>query len=254
MPQSGMRTKRERVLIVEDDTGTRQLIAGFLKRLGYECIEAWTVASAMRLIESQAFAFVILDLELEDEEGYQLLHYSRAEQPIYIVVSSRTDVVDRLLSFELGADDYMTKPIDLRELHLRLQRSGKRSALDVGLKGELLTRELDGNLRLNMRERAIMSDNRVHCLLNRREFKALCLFLERPNKPISRDDISREISGRRHMKESRAVDVLISNIRAKLAASGSQSKIKNVRGEGYIFQSSENAAGDVANAELAGLV
>lgn len=228
--------RRPKVLIVEDDTATRQLIAGFLKRQGYDCFEAWTASSAMRLVQSQSFDFVILDLELEGDDGYILLRQANEDQPIYIVVSSRTDVVDRLLSFELGADDYMTKPIDLRELQLRLQRSRKRTARDASKGGELFCRELDGVLMLNVRERAIMRGNRVLCLLNRREFKALCMFLDRPNKVISRDDISRELTGRRNLKESRAVDVLVSNVRAKLASAESQSKIKNIRGEGYMFQ------------------
>jgi DNA-binding response OmpR family regulator len=238
MPESGKPAspnQRQKVLVVEDETATRQLISAFLKRQGYDCIEAWTASSALSLVQLQPFDFVILDLELEDEEGYQLLRQAQGDKPIYIVVSSRTDVADRLLSFELGADDYMTKPIDLRELQLRLQRSKKRNHNELGAGAELV-RKLDGDLVLNMRDRAIMTGGRVHFLLNRREFKTLCLFVERPGKVITRDELARELTGRHNLKESRAIDVLVSNVRAKLTSSGSQSRIKNIRGEGYMFQ------------------
>ena len=234
--------RRQRVLILEDETATRKLIVSFLKRNGYDCMETWTVHSAEHLIRLQEFDFVILDLGLEDQDGFQLLRNRSGSDPIFIVVSSRTDIVDRLLSFELGADDYMIKPINLRELLLRLQRSNKRH-LEIA-KADVASSlwKIDGEIIFNLHERAIFIRDRIHCMLNRREFKALCLFLEQPNKLISRDEISRNATGRRNQKESRSVDVLVSNIRAKLASAGSKSKIQNIRGEGYMFQIGENAS------------
>ena len=223
------------ILVVEDDMAIRKLISAHLKSNGFDVIEAWSIDSAARLLALKQFDAMILDLELEDGEGYELLRSERSAKLLTLVVSAREQVVDRIISFELGADDYITKPINLRELVMRLRRSLRRGSPKPGeAEGESVI-GIDARLRLNIIERSILEGEKTLCRLSSREMKLLCLFLKSPSVALSRDKIGRQVIGRSFPTDSRAVDVLVSDLRLKLNAAHAAVQIRNVRGEGYMM-------------------
>ena len=223
------------VLVVEDDVAIRRLVSAHLKSNGFNVIEAWSIVSASRLLCIKHFDAMILDLELEDGEGYELLKDKMVSDIMTLVVSAREQVVDRIISFELGADDYLTKPIDLRELVMRLRRSLTRGAVKKkGAAAEPML-DIDARLKLNIVERTIIEGDRTICRLSSRELKLLCLFIKNPSVALSRDKIAREVMGHAFSAESRVVDVLVSDLRLKLQAAQAAAQLKNVRGEGYVM-------------------
>lgn len=223
------------ILIVEDDIAIRRLISAHLKSHGFNIVEAWSVGSAARLLAMKRFDAMILDLELEDGEGFELLRSERAAEMLTLVVSAREQIVDRIVSFELGADDYLTKPIDFRELLMRLRRSMRRGPMKRSDVGGASLLDIDSRLKLNIVERAVMDGDNTVCRLTNREFKLLCLFLKNPSVVVARARIAREVIGHALKAESRVVDVLVSDLRLKLHDAEAATRIRNVRGEGYVM-------------------
>ena len=230
------------ILVVEDDAPIRRLVAMCLKSNGFNVVEAWTISSVRRLVESTKFYAMILDLELEDGEGYDILRLDRSRSLVTLVISARDQIIDRIVSLELGADDYLTKPIDMRELLLRLRRSIARAANPSKQREDSLALDADGSVTLNLVERALFKGDKLVASLPSREFKILRLMFERRGKIVSREQISWEIMRRKVIGESRAVDMLVSGVRRKLRQTGSRTEIKSIRGEGYILDTREAAS------------
>ena len=229
------------LLIVDDDTATRQLISTFLRANGFETLEAWSVAGARRLLIARKFDAMVLDVELDDGEGYEILRDPSARDVATLVISARQQVIDRVVSLELGADDYVTKPIDLRELLLRIRRTLHRSRMATPeLKPEVSIDKL-GRVRLDVADRVISRDGRAICSLSSREFKLLRLFLAYDQTVLDRDRIARDALEWRSASDSRAVDMLVSKLRKKVSLAGGENAIKNIRGEGYMFDASKIA-------------
>jgi DNA-binding response OmpR family regulator len=226
----------EAILVVEDNESVRKLIAISLKRHGYAVVEAWTVATATRLLKSMQFDALILDLELEDGDGYDLLRMDVAKTLPTLVVSARDQVIERLISLELGADDYLTKPIDMRELLLRLKRSIKRSDVISKWSESEIVLDTENQVALKLSERAIFRADSHVADLGSREFKALRLMIEHAGKTVTRETIAKDVMHRRVKGDSRAVDMLISALRRKLATASRTIAIRSVRGEGYILE------------------
>jgi two-component system OmpR family response regulator len=226
---------KKTVLVVDDDSSIRQLISVFLRANNLEVFEAWSVTGALRTLALNKFDAMILDLELDDGEGFEVLRDELARDVQTIVVSSRPDAIDRVVSLELGADDYVVKPIDLRELLLRLRRSLQRAQVDSaeGLIDVALDR--GGRVTLDVAERVICRDGLPMCKLSSREFKLLRLFLAVDHSIVDRDRIARDALDWRSAGDSRAVDMLVSKLRKKIGLAGGDNAIKNIRGEGYMF-------------------
>jgi two-component system OmpR family response regulator len=227
---------RQSVLVVDDDSSIRQLISVFLRANNLDVSEAWSVQGARRMLASKKFDAMVLDLELDDGEGFEVLRDERAKAVQTVVVSSRQLAIDRVVSLELGADDYVTKPIDLRELLLRLRRSllRARAAPSTDAPADVPI-DRGGHVTLDVAERAICRDGRPLCKLSGREFKLLRLFLAGDQSIIDRDRIARDALDWRSAGDSRAVDMLVSKLRKKIGLAGGENAIKNIRGEGYMF-------------------
>ena len=224
------------ILIVDDDRAIRSLFTKYLKTLGYYVYETWSVGSAKRLLASMKFDVVLLDLELDDGEGFDLLKADLNAANNVIVISVRQDVVDKIASFELGADDYIVKPVDLRELGLRLKRTLERGQRGEGATPLEATVDIDGKFHLNVASRTIAGDGVRPIALSSNEFRLLCTFLNNQRRVIRREEIALELMGKRFLGKSRAIDVLVSDVRRKLKAAETSLKLKSVRGEGYICE------------------
>jgi DNA-binding response OmpR family regulator len=224
------------LLLVEDDDSMRKLMAAFFKSQGYNVSESATLRSAARLLHALHFDAVILDLQLEDGEGYDLLRERVKDKdgPKVIVVSVRDQVSDRIVSLELGADDYLSKPVDLRELALRVRRSLRRDAASAAGRPTRELLDLDGDTRLNVADRSIVREGGSPVRLANREFRLLLMFLDASGAILAREAISRSLYGRRERPESRSIDVLVCDLRRKLNLAKVNFRIKTIRGEGYV--------------------
>lgn len=224
-----------RILVVEDDSSVRALVCSYLRNLGYDVVDVLSLASAFRILKAGKVDAIVLDLELEDGEGYDILRSKYAESAVVIVTSVRSDVLDRVVSFELGADDYIIKPIELKELALRLKRSLKRRDVRSDDKAAAISVSIDEDIELDLVKRVIMSPGYTSSQLTKLEFHALQMFLADRSKVFSREEIARELLGRRVLGNSRAVDALMSKLRRKVDPAGKRRLINSVRGSGYVF-------------------
>lgn len=220
-----------RVLLVEDSESVRQMIGDYLRNNGMQVDNAWSIAAARRSLDLFKPDLVLLDLSLEDGEAFDLLtSISRSEIPC-IVVSARESAIDRVLSLELGAQDYIVKPVELRELLLRI-RIALRSTSQRASLGTMQSLVF-GDLEVDQVEREMMSDKKQRVPLTSSEFIVLRLLIANSSKFVERTEMARVIGRSRMTDQSRALDVLVSRLRSKIKQTGSTVTIKNVRGLGY---------------------
>ncbi|MDB5570436.1 MAG: response regulator transcription factor [Hyphomicrobiales bacterium] len=219
-----------RVLLVEDASSFRKMLGAFLRKNNYEVFEAWSLASARRLLPSVQPTMMLLDLQLEDGDGYSLLREYSDQDMSILVISAREEVGDRVISLELGAEDYMVKPIDLRELLLRMRRIERLAATKNY--GSMID---FGSFILDLVNRKIVRNGFPDVTLSHSEFLLARILMEADGKILTRETIARRVLGKANVASSRAVDVLVSKLRKKLDPTGQSSLIWSVRGEGYRF-------------------
>ena len=222
------------VLVVEDDDVTRARLAGYLEVAGYRVSEARDGQELRQVMLHDPVNLVLLDINLPGEDGLDLTRSIRASSDVAIIlVTGRTDDVDRILGLELGADDYVTKPFNPRELLARikslLRRVRVRSHADTG------QRRFAGWC-FNTRSRRLESPVGERVGLTRAEFELLKALTSRPGNVLSRDRLLRAITHRKWDPGDRTVDVLVQRLRRKLEADTRRPElIVTCRGEGYMF-------------------
>ena len=225
------------VLVVDDDPDVVALIVRYLSGQGFRVTSA-AAGSAMRdAIAREPVDLVLLDLGLPGEDGLALTRYLRESWrgPI-IIVTGRGESVDRVVGLELGADDYVTKPFDLRELLARirsvLRRVSERAAPGASAREAFAF----GGFRLDPRSRELRDPRGAVVDLTTGEYALLKLLVEHPNRVLSRDDLTSWMHGRDAGPYDRAIDVQIGRLRRKIEADPAEpALIKSVRGAGYLL-------------------
>lgn len=220
-----------RVLIIEDQASIRRFIGDYLRQNGYEVIEAWSLEAAYRTYSLLKPNFIILDVLLDEEDGLDFIR-SKPGDTVIIVVSSQGSAIDRVTALELGADDYLVKPIEPRELLLRLQRIKAKYA-EYQASNNL---EVIADVTIDLVERIMVGPSRRRAKLTLSELILLRLLVDEKGVPIPKQDMSRKVL--RHGVEggSRALDVMVSKLRRKLSDVDSQVSIQSVRSMGYMAQ------------------
>lgn len=219
-----------RVLLVEDAAPFRAMVASFLKRFRFEVHEASSQASARLMLPTIKPEILLLDLELEDRESFNFLREAAEQKVPTIILSARSAVDDRLKAFQLGAEDYMVKPLSLPELRLRMRRLAGIPAINCPNK------IIDfGAFVLDLERRCVRLGCEHIIKLSEAELLLARLFISAGDKVLTREMIARGALGRRFGEHSRAVDMLVSKLRRKLDPTGRASMIWAVRGEGYRF-------------------
>ena len=221
----------DRVLIVDDDVQLCRLLA---ERLGTEGFTIEAVHDGVRGLEralSLEHALVVLDLMLPGMGGLELLRRLRTKSPIpVLILTARGEDIDRILGLEIGANDYVPKPFNPRELVARVRAILRRTSNPGPAASPLIT----GDIRLDPQSReATLKDTPLN--LTSVEFTLLELLLRQAGHVVTREHLTESVLGRKLGPFDRVIDVHISNIRKKLGPSDHGQRIKSIRGSGYLF-------------------
>ena len=225
----------DHILLVEDEPDLLQTLSFNFESEGYKVSKALNGEEAMKLLEkNDSIAMVILDLMLPDTSGLDICRHIRKTDDLknilVIMVTAKGEEVDRVVGFEVGADDYVVKPYSVRELLLRVGGMLKRSSKEKneGDKEVLVFEDLkiDTN-----KHKVYLSDKKIS--LTSKEFKLLKHLLSKADKVQTRDNLLDKVWGYNNDVTTRTVDTHVKRLRSKIGKYGD--KIETVRGEGYIF-------------------
>lgn len=227
-----------RILVVDDDPEIATMLSRYLQGQGLGVRIAQSGAQVRAALDPPDFDVVLLDLGLPDIDGLGLMRELRSRWPgPVIIVSGRGESIERVIGLELGADDYVSKPFDLRELLARI-RSVLRRAQPVLPVETMHSFGFDG-MTLNMVARQLTGRDGEDISLTTGELELLLAFVQRPHQVLNRDQLMNAIHGRDAGPYDRAIDVQIGRLRRKVERDpGNPRLIKSVRGAGYLFASS----------------
>jgi two-component system OmpR family response regulator len=231
---------RAHILVVDDEPEVRALLRTCFEREGYDVLEAADGASLRAGIARQKIDLVTLDLTLGDEDGLALAREIRATCNVPIImISGKGDTVDRVVGLELGADDYIAKPFALREVLARVRAVLRRygaageAVPDNGRKHEKFG---FAGMVLDLTSRELRSTSGEVKPLTTAEFNLLALFIRRPHRVLSRDEIMDLLKGHAWSPLDRSIDALVGRLRKRLESeTGTPQLVKTVRGVGYVF-------------------
>ena len=230
---------KDKILLVEDEPDLLQTLAFNFESEGYKVAKALDGKEAMKFLEDDdSISLVILDLMLPDMSGLDICRHIRAadnlKDILVIMVTAKGEEVDRVVGFEVGADDYVVKPYSVRELLLRvggmLKRSSKENQSNDKDLVEFEDLKIDNN-----KHKVYLSDEKIS--LTSKEFKLLKHLLSKADKVQSRDNLLEKVWGYNNDVTTRTVDTHIKRLRSKIGKYGD--KIETIRGEGYLFNKSE---------------
>jgi two-component system phosphate regulon response regulator OmpR len=228
------------VLIVDDDASIREMLAEYFGSHGFVTAEAEDGTTMRAAIERATPDVVLLDLRLPREDGLTLARYLRERYDVGIImVTGSGEVVDRIVGLEVGADDYVTKPFDPRELLARvksvLRRTQARPASEPA-NGAAAPRVRFGRCRLDLAAHQLFDDADREIPITTMEFDLLKVFAEHPGKALSRDRILTLTRNREWDPYDRSIDIRIARLRRKVEADPENPQvIRTVRGVGYMF-------------------
>ncbi|HEX6318870.1 MAG TPA: response regulator [Burkholderiales bacterium] len=236
---------QDHILIVDDDAETRSLLRAYLQKQGYRVTVAADGRALRRAVDVARPDLIVLDLMLPGEDGLELCRdlRTRSNLPV-IMLTARDEETDRIVGLEMGADDYLGKPFNPRELLARIKSVLRRA------------RSLPGNLEpdgakayrfagwtLDVATRNLTAPDGVVVPLSGTEFKLLRAFLAHPHRVLSRDQLIELMISREAGPFDRAIDVQVSRLRQRLRDGAREPQIiKTVRGEGYVLAAQVEAA------------
>lgn len=227
----------KKILIIEDEPNIRELILYNLKTNGYDGIDAEDGIMGITLVHRETPDLILLDIMLPGKSGYDICRELREEgnnTPI-IMITAKSDEVDKVTGLDCGADDYISKPFGIRELMARIKAVLRRYELtsSAAVSGKEETVISVGNLIINV-ERHEVKVNERPVELTLKEFELLQYLAENRGHVFSRDQLLNNVWGINYLGESRTVDVHIRHLRQKLFdADGGNSCIETIRGKGY---------------------
>lgn len=227
-----------RIAVVDDDARIRSILRASLESEGYQVTEASSGRELLRILDELPISLVTLDLRLRREDGLHLMRMIRERfDTAIILITGKSEPVDRVLGLELGADDYISKPFYIREVTARIkavlrrwnnERTGEEVTTTTSFSGWSLVHNL----------RELSAPNGNSCPLTEAEYKLLGLFLDHPHQVLSREVIMTSIKGQGWFGNDRFVDNQVGRLRRKMASiCDTEGIIRNVRGSGYVLAS-----------------
>jgi OmpR family response regulator RpaB len=223
-----------RLLLIDDDEHLAAPLASYFRRFEFELAAATRPSLGLQMLQAQAFDAAILDVMLPEMDGFELCRTIRRESDIPIVMlTARGDVMDRVVGLELGADDYLPKPFEPRELLARIQTILRRVKVHAAPSQRL---QFDG-LAIDLQKREVLRHGEA-VELTGTEFELLTLLAREPARVFGRDEILERLRGQSAEDlYTRAVDILVSRLRKKLEPLDC---IKTLRNVGYAFAAGKN--------------
>ncbi|MDH5539173.1 MAG: response regulator transcription factor [Rhizobacter sp.] len=222
----------QKILLIDDDEHLAAPLAAYLKRFDFELVSALRPSAGLARLRAEPFDAAILDVMLPEMDGFELCRTIRKESDIpLIMLTARGEVMDRVVGLELGADDYLPKPFEPRELAARLQTVLRRKPRAGGGPASQTQRMSFDGLEIDLQRRQVRRQGDL-VELTGTEFELLALLAGEPQKVFSRDEILNRLRGHDVEMYTRAVDILVSRLRKKLEPLDC---IKTLRNAGYAF-------------------
>ena len=226
------------ILVVDDHSEIRDLLKRFLEQHGMRVSCARDGKEMKRLLDEREFDLLVLDLMMPGEDGLTLCRELRVKSRLPIIMlTAMGEETDRIIGLEMGADDYLSKPFNPRELLARIKAVMRRTQAESLPVPETLTRDLRfDRWLLDVNRRELVDEEGVGMGLSTAEFDLLKVFLERPQRVLSRDQLLDLARGREAVAFDRAIDTLVSRLRRKLERDPKNPElIKTIWGGGYLF-------------------
>ena len=230
-----------RLLLIDDDARLTDMVGGYLRHNGFEVDTAGSLAAGRERLKQAAYDALLLDLMLPDGDGLdftrELRGQPRTRRLPLLMLTARGEPMDRIVGLEIGADDYLPKPFEPRELLARVKALLRRAAPDAG-DDEVLA---FGRLEVDLGARQARLDGQV-CDLTSHQFELLTVLAKSPGRVLSRDQIMDSLKGHPLEAFDRSIDVHISRIRAVIEDDAKNPKrVLTVRGAGYVFAKKQDA-------------
>ncbi|SMF73478.1 DNA-binding response regulator, OmpR family, contains REC and winged-helix (wHTH) domain [Azospirillum oryzae] len=235
------------IVVVEDENSLRSDMVEYLSSCGFDAIGARDGAELDRLLRNRSAAIIILDVNLPDEDGFKIAARLRDGHGAGIImVTARSSTVDRVVGLEIGADAYLVKPVELRELEAQvkslLRRLSERAAetasqaANGNAGGEAGDSADEARWSLDPTEWSLTNPAGIRISLTSMEMKLTSLLAAQARKPATRDQISQALYNRRWNPEDRSIDTVVGRLRHKVeGAIGGPAPLKSVHGVGYVF-------------------
>lgn len=233
--------KQIQILVVDDNPTSREMLREYLTGQGYSVREAGDAPTLRKMLVDEAPQFVLLDVDLPGEDGLSLARYVREHFDIGIIlVSGASETVDKIIGLEVGADDYVGKPFDPRELLARIKsvlRRYQRPTTITGVAVEAMNRRVTlGVCSLDLDARLLAGPDGANIPITSAEFDLLKVFVERPNRPLNRDQLLLLTKNREWDPFDRSIDIRVARLRRKVEPDANKPQlIRTVRGVGYMF-------------------
>lgn len=231
----------DHILVVDDDHDIRSMVAEYLRKNGFRTSLAADGREMRAILDTNAIDLIVLDVMMPGDDGLVLsrnLRTSKHKAIPIILLTARDDATDRIIGLEMGADDYVTKPFSSRELLARINAVIRRTRmLPPNLQVTEASRLLEfGQWRLDTTARHLLDQQGTAVALSGAEFRLLRVFLDHPQRVLSRDQLLSLTQGREAELFDRSIDLLVSRLRQRLKDDPREpAYIKTVRSEGYVF-------------------
>jgi len=225
------------ILVVDDDPRILRLVGHYLQREGYSVRMVTSVDEAREQLCALPPSLVILDVGLPGEDGFTFAREIRSQSNIPIIMlTGRSETVDKVVGLELGADDYITKPFEERELLARIRSLLRRYRVSPSASSKTGGVARFADWRLDLTRHELFSSTGENVYLTSHEFRLLEMFVLHPHHVLSRDALMDRVAGRDWNPLDRSIDVLVAKLRKKIEPNPAQpTLIKAIRGEGYKF-------------------
>ena len=220
-----------KILIVEDEVSINDILTTSLKREGYDVVSAFTAREALILFDGFKPDLVLLDLMLPDGKGEEICKeiYKKA---CVIMITAKSNILDKLNGMEIGADDYITKPFDIREVKMRVKVALRRVEDTAVIENN---KNLEKGLFIDIQKREVRKDGEV-IKLSKKEFDIIWLLYSNKEMVFSREQLLNNVWGIDYYGDDRTIDVHIRRLREKLGEEKGQSIIETVFGVGYVMR------------------
>ena len=228
--------EQEHLLVVEDEPITREQLVSYFEDEGFKVSSTGSGDEVLPMVLERDVVLVLLDIKLPGKDGLTLAREIRAETDIGIImVTSKQEQIDKILGLESGADDYVTKPFDPRELLSRARNLIRRVHIQQRQRRKNHIRHFEG-WQLDLNKRELTAPDGEQSTLSAGEYQLLLAFMERAGEVMNRDQLMNRIRNREWFPDDRYIDVLVGQLRKKLGERASTAKIiTTIHGTGYLF-------------------